>query len=135
MADVPDTVLTPKQIRFVELYFDTHNATEAYIQAYNWTGSRAWASVEASRLLKNPKITPMVEQIRTAKLDEVNYRLGDHITKLSILQGEAMKGNKPNIVAALKAEELIAKAMGFQKSTLTIERKPSMEEWLEQNDD
>lgn len=56
--------LTPKMIRFCEEYLRLDNATDAYISAYNWNGSKAGAQVESSRLLARDDIQAQMLRLR-----------------------------------------------------------------------
>lgn len=56
--------LTPKMIRFCEEYLRLDNATDAYISAYNWNGSKAGAQVESSRLLAREDIQAQMLRLR-----------------------------------------------------------------------
>ena len=50
-------MLTQKQMNFCKAYIENGgNATEAYLEAYNWTGGRNGAMVEASRMLDNEDV-------------------------------------------------------------------------------
>lgn len=123
--------LTDKQLHFLDLYFMGHSATDAYITAYDWKGARINASKEAYALLRTPVIEQYMGEVRDARKLELNYTLEDHINKLKIIQGEAM--NRLAFNTALKAEDLIAKALGFQKITVkqeTNDKKPSLQDFL-----
>ena len=57
--------LTPKQDKFIQVYLETGNATEAYRQAYNTkTLSSNAVHVNASRLLDNAKVALRLDEIR-----------------------------------------------------------------------
>jgi len=54
----PSTDLTPRQLRFVELYVAERNASKAYTGAYKRTG--ATAEVNGSRLLRDAKVAAAI---------------------------------------------------------------------------
>ena len=60
------TELDPRERRFVELYCNTANQTQAYIVA-GFTSNAGSASVQAHRLLQKPRIAAAVEK-RSAEL-------------------------------------------------------------------
>jgi phage terminase small subunit len=66
-SEGPAPKLTPKQEKFVQVYLETGNASEAYRQAYDCAGmAPATINSEAAALLVNPKITPRLEAVRAA---------------------------------------------------------------------
>lgn len=57
--------LTPKMMNFCDEYLKNDGkATEAYIAAYNWSGNKAGAQVEASRLLAREDIQAYIMKLR-----------------------------------------------------------------------
>ncbi|BEV00089.1 terminase small subunit [Novosphingobium olei] len=59
--------LTPKQEAFCLAYIETGNASEAYRQAYDARKMKAGAiHVAASKLLDNPKVALMVDELKAA---------------------------------------------------------------------
>lgn len=58
--------ITPKQERFLSVYLDTGNASEAYRQAYNCQRMKdATITVKASELLKNGNVTVRLRQLQS----------------------------------------------------------------------
>lgn len=58
-------MLTQKQMNFCKAYIENGgNATEAYLEAYNWNGSRNGAMVEASRMLDNEEVQAYLVKLR-----------------------------------------------------------------------
>jgi len=58
--------LTPKQERFLSVYLDTGNASEAYRQAYDCQRMKdATITVKASELLKNGNVTVRLRQLQS----------------------------------------------------------------------
>jgi len=63
--------LTAKQEAFVRAYLKTGHASESYRQAYDAKGMNDKAvSVEADRLLKNPRITLEIERLTLRAMDK-----------------------------------------------------------------
>jgi len=109
--------LTMQQNAFVKLISQGYIPTDAYIEAYNCTGKRATAYVEASKLLKHPKITPWIDYYKQVMKDhianEIKYSIDDAFTefeemKLIALQSTDQWG-RPNVQAANKAIEMKCK--------------------------
>jgi phage terminase small subunit len=122
--------LTQQQQKFL-LYYFSHgkNASEAYRYAYESKAKASNVWSEASKLLKNPKVTPWVEyytanQQETIK-NEVKYSAQECFNNLLELQKMAIeskdKNSNPNLNAAIKAEELKGKLGNLFKEKLTLE--------------
>lgn len=99
--------LTPKQEAFVLVYLETGNASAAYRRSYNAESMTEEAiNVEASRLLKNPKIAlrlGVVQQRVQAKAEaKALLSLDDHMDELRVLRELAKQGNQ--LSAAITAE-------------------------------
>ena len=123
--DLP--VLTEQQNKFLEEYFTNgQNATEAYRSVYgNEYSKTATCSVEGSRLLKNPKITPWIEHFRQTKAkhieEKINYTVDDAFREFDELKTIALestdKEGRPNVSAANKAVEMKARLKGLFDDT------------------
>jgi len=59
--------LTPKQERFAQLIAGGNDQSTAYREAFNSSGKDSTVHSEASRLMKNPKVSARVEQITEQK--------------------------------------------------------------------
>ncbi len=77
--------LTAKQKRFADLYIDSCNATQAYLEVYQCK-SKAAARVSASKLLTNPNIKNYIRDRRAVIDSEVLKR--QIFTRERILQEE-----------------------------------------------
>lgn len=65
--------LTPKQESFVMAYVETGNASAAYRQAYAAKNMKPeTVAKEANRLLENPKVTPMLTELRSSHQERHN---------------------------------------------------------------
>ncbi len=119
--------LTEQQNRFVLAYGNCRKSIEAYKQAYNCSKMNAnTIYVEASRLMKNPKISPWIEYIEESSqkvaIEELNYSIRDCFDEVDEMKKIALesldKSGNPNINAAIKAVELKGKLAGhFDKDT------------------
>lgn len=118
--------LTQQQQNFLLRYFSNgKNASEAYRYAYNtkkMQSSSVW--VEASKLLKNPKVTLWVEYYEANQKEtiqeEVNYTAQQAFNELDELLIIALEGQgklkDPNVSAATKIVELKNRLVGnFEK--------------------
>jgi len=112
--------LTYKQQKFVLRYIQNGgNASEAYRCAYDCAGmSPASINVEASKLLKNPKISLWIDYYRKNVQDyieeEINYTIDDAFQEFEDLQQKCMKSSK-TYGLALKAIENKCKLKGHYK--------------------
>lgn len=123
MNDLPNLPkLSNKESDFVELYwFGGVTGTEAYRQAYKSSGSTATCCVEASRLLKNPKITLWLNYFKETKeryiKDKIEYSIDDAFKECDELKTIALeskgKDGKPNVAGAIKAVEMKVKLKGL----------------------
>ena len=59
--------LTPKQERFAQLIAGGNDQSTAYREAFNSNGKDSTVHSEASRLMKNPKVSARVERITEQK--------------------------------------------------------------------
>ncbi len=103
-----NTTLDLRQRKFIELYLESGNQTQAYVAA-GYTANLKSASVQASRLLAKPSIRDEVAR-RTAELT-VRYGLGAErilreVATIALVPVEELelKGNDK-----LKALELLAR--------------------------
>lgn len=115
MTDLPK--LTEKQQQFV-LYYSINggNATEAYKKSYDCeTMKNNSVSVEASKLLKNPKVALWIKHaennIQKVFEDEIKYSAKDCFDELAEVQNRAKK-DKGNYNQEIKAIELKGKLAG-----------------------
>ena len=113
--------LTEQQNRFVIAWGNCRKPIEAYKQAYDCSKMNANSIyVEASRLMKNPKIAPWIAYIEesTQKVarEELNYSIRDCFDEVDEMKKIALdcldKSGNPNINAAIKAVELKGKLAG-----------------------
>ena len=129
--------LTEKQNRFVLAYGNCRKPIEAFKLAYDCSNMNAnTIYVEASRLMKNPKIAPWIAYIEESSqkvaIEELNYSIRDCFDEVDEMKKIALesldKSGNPNINAAIKAVELKGKLAGhFDKdnkeqgaSTVTV---------------
>ena len=99
--------LRPKQIKFIQAYLLTGNATQAYIDAGYKAKTRVVATRNASRLITNDDIKEIVQ----AELKLEGLTLFSLIKRLKqiILKPQEMDGSS---VAALN---IMGKWMGYEK--------------------
>lgn len=100
--------LTPKQDAFCHEYIKDSNGKQAAIRA-GYTG--ASAEVEASRLLRIPKVKARVEELRKPIQEAALLTLEDHVKELALLRD--MAKDEKQIGAAITAETNRGKAVGL----------------------
>lgn len=122
--------LTPKQAMFAGLVASGKSLTESYLSAYNWKGkNRSGARLEASKLLKNPKVKNRIDQLKADSV--IAKKTQEEISKrwiLEKLRTEATDDDNSSSVR-VRALEILAKSEGlFSDSTsVTIETRSSDE--------
>lgn len=109
--------LTDKQQMFVLKYvINGNNASEAYRSAYDCTEMKDESiNVEASKLLKNPKVSLWIEQananVQQVFEDEIKYSAKDCFDELAEVQARARE-DRGNYTQEIKAIELKGKLAG-----------------------
>lgn len=109
--------LTDKQQMFVLKYvINGNNASEAYRSAYDCADMKDESiNVEASKLLKNPKVSLWIEQananVQQVFEDEIKYSAKDCFDELAEVQARARKAGG-NYQHEIKAIELKGKLAG-----------------------
>lgn len=91
------TELTPQQRRFVELYAQTGNATQAALQSGY---ARRSAASQASRLLRNSKVRAYLDTIQTEAAGDAVADIGEIQATLSCMLRDPMKPPAARIGAA-----------------------------------
>lgn len=124
--DVDLPKLTPKENAFVfHLFTDCLNApTKAYKLSYDCKSSNERTIyVEASRLMKNPKITLWRKYYEQTLLnyqkEEIKYSRKDFFDDLDRIRSKTEDSQK-TVSVALKAVELKAKSCGFLKENVEL---------------
>jgi hypothetical protein len=100
---ISEPKLTIKQDAFVNALLETGNQFEAYCRAYSCENmSREAIDVEASKLVRNPKITLRLAQFRESKTAESMLTLEGHMEELRSLRDLAKSAGQ--LSAAISAE-------------------------------
>lgn len=100
--------ITPKQRKFAEAYVETGNATESYKIAGYSARSNKVAGVEGHKLLKNPKVEKLVNELTQKLTDE---SIAD-ITEVKQFWTETMRDRAEEMKERIKASEMLAKTSG-----------------------
>lgn len=104
--------LTPKQEAFCLAYIETGNASEAYRRAYDAERTTAGAiAVEASKLLKHPKIAQRVAELQADHAERHKVTVDDIIRQLDEDRLFAREHEAP--AAAISSTMGKAKVLGF----------------------
>lgn len=94
-------------------YLKAGNASEAYRRAYpisvNWKESTL--NSRASELMANSKVVGRLAELKAPAIKNAMITFESHLTELERLKTEAMA--QGNVAAAIRAEELRAKAAGL----------------------
>ena len=124
MNDLPK--LTPKENAFVfHLFTDCINSpTKAYKLSYDCeNSSENTIYVEASRLMKNPKITLWIEYYESTlqefQKEEIKYTRKDFFNDLDRIRAKTEDSQK-TVSVALKAVELKGKSLGYLKENVEL---------------
>ena len=99
--------LTQKQDAFALAYLETGNAAEAYRRAFNVADADAssWIYVEASKLLRHPKIAQRLERLRLEVENLVVYNICSALFEYEDARLLAMNEGSPGAaVAAIKGK-------------------------------
>ena len=118
--------LTQKQENFCLAYIQTNNASEAYRRAYSASKMKPESvSVEAHKLLNNPKITLRIDALRKPVIEAAQITLEGHLSRLDYLGKKAEADGQYS--AAITAETNRGKAAGFyvENMNVTTEVRPT----------
>src|SRR5215831_14690025 len=111
--------LTQKQRNFALAYVGTAcgKGSEAYRSSHDAEKMSAKAiAVEASRLLRNPKVTLIIKDLRRVARGQALLTLEGHLTELAAIRDEAKKHKQ--FGAAIRAEELRGRLCGLYAEPL-----------------
>lgn len=104
--------LTPKQERFCQGIVSGLNQSDAYRAAYNCEGMLGdTINNNAYKLINDNDIATRIEQLRLPIAERVGRTLEQHIARMLQLGERGEKLDK--VEAAIKAEELVGKALGY----------------------
>lgn len=112
--------LTLKQINFARLVVELGNKAKAYRQSYNTKGSNSACSVEAQKLMKNPKIISYIEELRNDAAELHGVTVHTLLNELELARVAAMSCDNPQTSAAIAAIMGKAKLCGLDQKTLNI---------------
>ena len=141
--------LTIKQEKFILKYFECGNATEAYKYAYDATKMKdKQINEEASKLLKHPKITQRLKELREEMRDKTKWTLERVLEKYTEVI-EIGLGKKPskhitagqieielcdtNLTAVNTALNAIAKHLGMFKERIEVSEEFSLKDFVKMN--
>ena len=115
--------LTPKQQHFCQAVASGCTMSDAYREAYNTSKMKpATVNREAHALMANPKITARVEVLQRAKDRAViASSLSDRERVLRKLR--AVMDSQENVMAQLRAAELLGKSIGLFKDVVETEER------------
>ena len=106
--------MTPKQEQFARLYVETGNASEAYRQIYNTDNMKPeTVTNEAYKLLQNPDISAMVDDLKAEARQRHAVTVGDLLHELEQARAAALAAPTPQSSAAVSATMGKAKMLGL----------------------
>lgn len=109
--------LTSKQEKFAELVASGEGQSEAYRKAYDTQNMNDNViSVEASRLMENPKITLRINELREPVITKTHKALENILAELDELKQAAMA--KEQYSTAVNAVMGQAKLLGLDKQVI-----------------
>lgn len=122
----------PKQEAFARaVALEKMSQHQAYVLAYNTKNFKASSiDVNSSKLASNTKVKLRIAYLKSIITDKVIekfvYDKEKSFKKLEKIQGIALTQERPDLCNYLKAEDLIQKIFGLQKSLmeLTMKEKP-----------
>jgi len=111
--------LTPKQEAFCIAHLEERTAIAAYKRAYDCENmSNNAISVEAHRLLANPKIALRLEELKAPVVESARCTFEGHLKTMARLRDLATEATQYS--AAIKAEENRGKVAGLYKDQIDM---------------
>ena len=112
MTDEFSDGLTEKQRAYVENRLAGMSKAAAFRASYDCEGWKPEAIyVNAWRVEQNAKVRGRLAALRQARIEEADLTRHEHVARLEALQERALA--EGDLKAALRAEELIGRAMGL----------------------
>ena len=113
--------LTDKQEKFVQIYIETKNASEAYRQSYNAGKMKDTSvNVNASKMLANAKVALRLAQLRGEIKQRHNVTVDSLIKELEDARRAALSAETPQTSAAVAATMGKAKLCGLDKQLVEL---------------
>ncbi len=102
---------TPKQEKFIQVYIETGNGSEAYRRAYDTSNWKPQAiAVQACKMLSNPKIVLRLTELNNAQVERHQFTVDDMVDQLDQDRAFARENTSPS--AAVAASMGKAKMLG-----------------------
>jgi hypothetical protein len=114
--------MTPKQELFVQTYFETSNASEAYKRAYNTQANANTVNRKASQLLKHPEVIKLLAELKAETRQRHKLTIDDILQELE--QSRLLALENIQCSAAVTATMSKAKLLGLDKQV--IEHKEAL---------
>lgn len=125
--------LTIKQEKFCIEYVRTGNAIQSYKAIYKPKGNESTITNDVNDLLKNPKISPRIAELKAPIIEKAQITLKWHIDRYLDLYEKAME--KGNIYLAYKIQQSIGADSGIckqpeKKDEMILKLSPELESIL-----
>jgi phage terminase small subunit len=115
--------LTPKQLDFYTRFIQTGNKLQAYIDAYNWKGSRNAAHVEASKLCKHPSISLLIGSVRDAAIqyaEDLSIDAVERINRIAAMSVDDATAAELAVIERANARLLETAGIGGKGSQVNV---------------
>ena len=109
-----DIKVNDRQFRFCQLYIETLNATQSYLEVYNCTYDTA--KCEASKLLAKPNIKECISWLIRENSENIDIEIGEIMSGIKSIALD--KSVTPS--TRLKAYELLAKVKGMTNPEVEV---------------
>ncbi len=120
--------ITPSMFRFGLEYVYSGNLFESYKAAYPKSALKmryAWVVGNAKRLLSNPKVLSLIEEIRTEILAYEKILPEMYIAECAKLRNVSVE--RDDMKAAARFQELIGRSLGYDAYNVNIRKEPMSE--------
>lgn len=119
--------LTEKQRAFVQSFFESENAVEAYKKTYSAKADASPGSlrVSASKVLNNPNVKAELDRIRARAAEKTVTTVADLVRELEEARQAALSAETPQASAAAAATMGKAKLLGMDKQVIDINQRIS----------
>lgn len=111
--------LTPKQSKFVHVFMETGNASEAYRQAYDASKMKV-ESVhrKANEVMDNVKVAARINELKAQATERCMITVQDLVAELEEARIAALSAETPQASAATAATMGKAKLLGLDKQII-----------------
>ena len=110
--------LTVKEEKFCQLFVETGNATQSYIDTYDTKTKRATCQVESSKMMAKPHIKARIDELRGDVLERHKITVDKLLEELEEARIIASTCETPQSSAMVSATMSKAKLLGLDKQII-----------------